>query len=63
MHRIIYIDGDLADKLGNQYLKKLAAELAVAARVPVDILTHGESLYHADRRVSGMPTKEEAPTK
>lgn len=58
MHRIVYIDGELADMLGGQYLKELAIKMATDARVAaVDILTHGESKYHANQRISGAPAR------
>lgn len=63
MHRIIYIDGELADMLGNNYLKALAIRIATDAKAPVDIITHGKSQYHSDRRVTGVPSEKEAPAK
>lgn len=58
MHRIVYVDGELADHLGKQYLQELAAKLATDAKVTaVDILTHGESKYHVNSRVTGTPAK------
>ncbi len=53
---IIYIDGSVADDLGAVELKRLANEISDLVRRPVEIMTHGASKFHADRRTTGTLT-------
>lgn len=54
MKKIIYIDGALADEIGAMDISALAAHVAQVAKQDVDILTHGHSKYHAEKRFTGI---------
>ncbi len=53
-HRpVIYVDGWFADHIGGMQLKILAERLADIGQMEVDVLTHGTSEFHGDRRYVG----------
>jgi hypothetical protein len=55
MHKLIYIDGQLADALGRVNLQMIADRIAFTVQQPVDLMTHGDSEFHGDRRFTGRP--------
>lgn len=55
MHKIIYVDGTLADNIGTIGLQALADVAAKTAEKPVTVLTHGHSRHHANQRIVGLP--------
>lgn len=61
MNRIVYIDGELADKLGLNVLQELAARMAEISNMSVDILTHGTSEFHERSRYTALPKKGAKP--
>jgi hypothetical protein len=58
MNPIVYVDGALADAIGANELRRLAKLLATLSKEPVDVLTHGPSKYHGDKRITEEPCGE-----
>lgn len=57
---IIYIDGDVADRLGTQLIQSFANAFTSLLGTQVDILTHGQSERHGEARFVGLPTRSAA---
>lgn len=55
---IVYIDGKLADMIGKRVLREIWQIIANCARESVDIITHGESKYHGDARLTLEPKED-----
>ena len=59
MNPIVYIDGKLADAMGGMFLRALGQSIADSLNLRVDIMTHGPSEYHSDKRITCKPAKSQ----
>ncbi|GAB7002485.1 MULTISPECIES: hypothetical protein [Bacteria] len=60
MNPTVYIDGRLADHIGAIGLREIANRVSTLALQPVDVMTHGESRYHSDKRITGAVEAKKA---
>lgn len=61
MHPIIYIDGRIADHVGVIVLREIGQLAADRSQITIDLMTHGPTGYHADKRMTFTPNKPKAP--
>lgn len=53
MNKIVYVDGQLADQIGERNLYAIADLFSSLVESPVELHTLGESQYHGSKRIIG----------